>query len=454
MSKKVIVNKFGGGILKKELIPFIEKRLQEQLKNDFQPVMVVSALPKVTDELLSILEKLKTSKNNKNIIENFTKNLFKKHLQILSDIGCEKNTIEKIKIELVKMFQDLGKDLRTVFKGSQRTVLLNSASEDKIVAYGEKLSSAVFSSYFQSLGFKTKRFLAEEIPIITDDNFKNANIQAEISTKNVQKLFSNFKDIAVIPGFTGITNKKEITTLGRGGTDTTACFIGGALKAEKIILWKDVGGVLSADPKIVKNAKTIPFISYQESEEAGKIIHDKAIKYAMFSNIPIEIVSLADSKMKTIVGKNLKTRESGAKIVSFKKNLILFLIKDENLKGNELLSIVSNSLTKNKVDVILISNTRYSLQIVAENNNGMAEKVFEELQKKVFKIEMNTVNMVFLIGNFKVQDVNDFNSLLIKLKTNMEISAFLYKDCTRLEAVIKSNEIEKIINALHKKFIK
>jgi len=224
------------------------------------------------------------------------------------------------------------------------------------------------------------------------------------------------------------------------------------LKAEKVILWKDVAGVLSADPKIVSEAKTIPSISYQEAEEAGKIIHEKAISYAKMFNTPLEIASINEPKSKTEI-KNINDKNKGAKIVSYKKDLNLFLITDEIKKGNELLSIVSDTFLQYKVDILLISNTRYSLQIVAENNNNMAEKVLAELKKKVYKVESFPVSMVFLVGNFDVKDVNDFNSLLIEMKTDLEISAFLYKNCTRLEAVIKTDKIEDIIRSIYKKFI-
>jgi aspartate kinase len=431
--KKIIVNKFGGGILKKNLIPFIIKRLQEQIKNGYQPVVVVSALPGVTDELL------------KNSDRSFLEKLKEKHAQTMIDIGFGQEWQRKAQIELNKLFAGLEKDLKL-----SRTVLAN---EDKIVAYGEKLSATIFTFYLNLFSLPAQRFLAEEIPIITDDNFKNANIIYKISEKNLQKKIYNLKKIPVIPGFTGKTKKGKTATLGRGGTDTTACFVGSALRAEKVILWKDVGGVLSADPKIVPEAKTIPTISYQEAEEAGKIIHDKAIQYAKLFGTSVEIASLSNPESRTKV-EQLKHLEKGAKIVSYKKNLVLFWITDEVLKGNELLATVSESFLRNKIDVILISNTRYSLQIVSENENNMAQKVFAELKKKVFKVEIFSVSMVFLVGNFDVQYVNNFNSLLIDLKADMEISAFLYKNCTRLEAVVRTDKIDNIVKALYDKFIK
>jgi aspartate kinase len=457
MTKKIIVNKFGGGILKKELIPIIAKRLKDQLASGYSPIVVVSAMPGITDSLVSFLVKLNESPLKKNemslLVENFIIELKKVHGKIINDIGFNKEWREEIHIELEKLFFELEADLNAVPRTVLGEALLRTVlSEDKIVSYGEKFSATILSFYFNLSDIPTRRLLAEEIPIVTDDNWKNANIDYKSSEKNLRQKLSGIKEIPVITGFTGITKNGETTILGRGGTDTTACLVGAAIRAEKVILWKDVGGVLSADPKIVPEAKTIPFVSYQESEEAGKIIHDKAIQYAKLFKTSVEIVSLTNPKLKTIVGEE-KSKKKGAKIVSYKKDLTLFLITDEIIKGNELLAIVSQAFAKNKVDVILISNTRYSLQIVAENN-GSSNKVIEELKKKVFSVETHPVSMVFLVGNFNVSYVNDFNSLLIKLKTDLEISAFLYKNCTRLEAVIKTDKIENIIRSLYKKFIR
>jgi aspartate kinase len=440
--KKIIVNKFGGGILKKDLIPFIEKRIKEEIKTGYSPVVVVSALPGVTDELIAISKTLKEKKNYKPLLDKIKE----KHTETLVDINLSQENRIKATTLLIKTFGELEKNLEK-FKE------ITTKEEDALIAYGEKLSANLFSVYLENLGVPSEVFFAEDLGILTDNNFKNANILYTQSEKNIQKKFKTLDTIPVIPGFTGITKNEETTTLGRGGTDTTACFIGAALRASKVVLWKDVGGVMSANPKVVKFAKTIPFISYQEAEEAGKIIHGKAIQYVKLFNTPIEITALADPKKTTKVGKENKIKK-GAKIVSYKKDLILFLLTDESKKENDMLSIVSNAFSKYKVDVILISNTRYSFQIVADNANGKADEVYEEINKKIKEVDMQPVSMIYLVGNFNIKDVNEFNNLLIKMKTDMEISAFLYKNCTRLEAIIKDQNIDRIVNALHKKFIK
>ncbi|HUC89036.1 MAG TPA: aspartate kinase [Candidatus Paceibacterota bacterium] len=438
MARKIIINKFGGGILTKKFIPLIKERLNEQIKAGYMPVIVVSAMHGITDEIIKFLNNKKISDQS---IRVFIKNLRDMHDQIMANMG--------VKVNLQEIFSKL----RTVLEEALLRTVLAPADEDEIVSYGEKLSAAILTSYLSDLKLPVKKYLAEEIPIITDDNFKNANILYKESEKNVQNKFLNLKEIPIIPGFTGITRDGQTTTLGRGGTDTTACFIGSALQARNIILWKDVAGVFSADPKIVPKARTIPYISYREAEESGKVIHEKAIQYVKMFKTPIEITYIANPKLKTKIGK-IMDQQKGAKIVSFKKDLALIIITDETAKITELLYETSRIFSKYKVDMILISNTRYSLQIVADNNNGLLDKVIGELKGNFSKIEISKVNMFFLVGNFNVKDVNDFNDILIKHKTGLQISAFLYENCTRLEAVVKSDKVEDIIRVLYKKFIK
>jgi aspartate kinase len=445
MLKKIIVNKFGGGILKKEFIPLIKSRIINQIKNDYSPIAVVSAMPGVTDNILFFLQKLK-EKYDISLIEEFTNKLFTQHENIIKDISLN-DIFQKRAILEVKNTLDLfEKDLKE-FKS------VNNEVEDKIVSFGEKLSCIIFSEYLNASDLKSKRIFAEDIPIITDNNFKNANIDYEISSTNLNKIVSKTSDILVIPGFTGITKSGKITTLGRGGTDTTACFVGASLKAEKIILWKDVGGILTSDPRIIKKAKTIPFINYYEAEEAGKVIHDKAIPFVKMFKTKIEIASIINPKSKTVIGDNKKIQK-GAKILNFKKDLDFILITDENLKLNDLLIEVVSIFNKYKIEINLISNTRYSLQIIVDNKNGQLENAYNEIAKKVAKIEKTKANMVFLVGLFDSKDVSNFNDLLVKVGAELLISAFYYEDCYRMEAIIKAENINKVLESIYKKFIK
>jgi len=449
MSKNnIIINKFGGGLMTKDFIPLTKQRLQEQIKAGQNPVVVVSALPGVTDRLVLFSEESKKDSRTSFSVDKFIQDLAKIHYQLMVDLAMNETTRQKIDARLKKIFNEIKNDLESAARTES-----SDKSDDRIAAAGEKLSSVLFAAYLNDDQLKVKEFFAQDLPIITDDNFKNAGIDYEISKNNARKRLLGLEEIPVIAGFSGQTPEGEITTLGRGGTDTTACFLGAALNARKIILWKDVEGVLAADPKIVPQARTIPWISFQEAEESGKVVHEKAIQYAKFYNIPMKITSLANPKRKTEIGENSRIKK-GARIVSFKKDLNLFIITDEKIKMNDLLTMACETFSKYKIDVILISNARYILQIVTDKSNGLTQKAFEELKNKVSDVKVFDVNMVFLVGKFDVNDVNKFNDILIKHKTGMEISAFLYENCTRIEAIVKSNKIENIVRVLYQEFIK
>lgn len=441
---KIIVNKFGGGILKKEYTSFISKRLREQIKKGIRPIAVLSAMPGVTDELLSFMDLIKKNNTTDNI-ETFIKKIKEKHFDIIDSIGIDKKEIKNVKKDIEDSLNKLKEDLA-------KSKIFNTELEDKIVSYGERLSTIIMGYYFKNIIPRVRTLLAEDIPIITDNNFKNANIDYEISKKNLLEKINQTNGLVVISGFTGITKNNEITTLGRGGTDTTACFVGGALNAEKVILWKDVGGVLSADPKIVKNAKTIPSINYFEAEEAGKIIHDKAIQYIKNKKTKLEIASISNPNKKTEIGE-LKSK-NGAKIVSIKKDLFLLTITDENLKLNETLLFLCEIFNKYKTEILLISNAKYSIQIVTDNKNGYLENVIKEIKEKIKNVDLTESYMIFAIGKFLAKDVNNFNDLLAKQKAKLLISAFYYENCYRMEAIIKTSDINRVVKSVYKKFIR
>ena len=299
---------------------------------------------------------------------------------------------------------------------------------------------------------KAKIFLAEDIPITTDNVHLNANINYNEASRNTRKTLKSMNAIPIINGFTGRDKDGNITTLGRGGTDTTACFVGAALKADRVVLWKDTKGVLSADPRIIQNAKTIAYLSYEEAVESGKIVHDKAISYVKDSKTPLEIVSISDTKKYTLVGPQSK-EDVGAKIIGFKKELMLMVITDDRVSEYGFLFGVAKILSFHKINMVLIRNTRDSLHVVVENDNVNLEKALEELKRKKYLICCWPVCMITLIGSLNWKMVNIFNDVLLENCSNPQLGAFPYKHCVRLEAVVKSTEMKKVMRELHKKFI-
>ena len=168
--------------------------------------------------------------------------------------------------------------------------------EDYALSFGERLSTRIFWASLIDQGVKAEYLRGWEAGIITTDDFGSAKPLTTITYQEIRKRLNPLLERGVVPvvtGFIAATPDGVITTLGRGGSDYTATIIGGALKVDEIILWKDVDGVMTADPKLVPDAKPIPRMSYDEVVElayfGAKVIHPSALEPAAKENIPIRV---------------------------------------------------------------------------------------------------------------------------------------------------------------------
>lgn len=451
MSKKYIVNKCGGGIMVPSLLPLLKTELIRQTRLGYTPVVVVSAVKDVTDTLIAFLSHLSESKKNKATmqnIEDFIIHLRAMHLELFQKIGVtpevETRISDSIEETLTALLEDLG-----LFLDNKTSIEL----EAKIIAYGEKLSATCTAKYFSENNLKSTPIFAESIPVITDAVIKDANILYDASEKNIVRYMRNVKTMPVIAGFTGKTSKGITTLLGRGGTDTTACFIGAALRADKVVLWKDVGAVYSADPRLVPQAKTIPLLSYDEIEEAGKIIQGKAVNYLRKYKIDAEIASLKNAKDKTTVRDTTQIKP-GAKMVSFKKNLTLFSLHQGEARGYERLFEVSDLCARYEVNVVLIWNDPAYLHVAVEDTSGLLSELIKAIKIKFSHIDVTTVHMITIVGGFTWKDVNEFNKTLNTLDSKALMGAYPYPKCMRMEGIVEAkNDIGSLLKAMHKTFI-
>lgn len=438
MSKKYIVNKVGGGIMVPRFLPLVKKQLNHQIRQGYTPVVVVSAVKNVTDTLISYLEILKTKKS-KNEIEKFITELRAMHLKLFGSLSAQ-----NIDSTFNSLTEDLGAYLKTP----------SVELEARIIAYGEKLSAVYSAAYFSNEKITATAVFAERIPLLTDNVIKDANILYNDSEKKFVGYIETMKSIPIIAGFTGRAKNGLTTLLGRGGTDTTACFAGAALSARKVVLWKDVGAVYSADPKLVSQAHTIPFLSYEEIEEAGKIIQGKAVRYLRQNKIPAEIASLINTKDKTVVIDGKKAKQ-GAKMISFKKNLTLFSLHQGEARGYERLLEISDLCARYKVNVILIWNDPAYLHVAAEDSSGLLNKLTEEVEKKFPEMVITGVHMITAVGSFGWKDVNKFNETLYTFDKQALMGACPYPQCMRMEGLVKNtHDVGKLLRVMHKNFIK
>ncbi|MCH8329205.1 MAG: aspartate kinase, partial [Nanoarchaeota archaeon] len=259
-----------------------------------KPVVVVSAVGGITDKLIE----LANAANQGNKILDDIKKI---HYEILEKLSLDKNLLDK----------DI-EELTTTINEIKNNSEINDKILDKMQSFGEQMSSKIVVAQLNKIGVKAQAFNAWDLGFLTDSNFGSAepleetfsNLNDNIKTLENQRFsvpqkskgfFREFDVVPVVTGFLGKTKEGEITTLGRGGSDYTAAIIGNAIDADEIQIWTDVDGMMSADPKMVSNAKTLNKVSFAEASElayfGARVLHPKTILPAMKKDIPVRVLN-------------------------------------------------------------------------------------------------------------------------------------------------------------------
>ena len=262
------VYKFGGASIKdyKSI-----KRLAKIIRNDNcdQMILIVSAMGKTTnsmeDLVLSYTKSFKNLKAKLELIKSF-------HKDIVKDL-FQKNRQSVLKIvDLV--FNEIDKFLKLNKENDYNFIY------DQLVSYGEILSSIIISEYLNSIGLKSKWVDARSC-IKTDEYYRDANVDFEKTSKSIKRKIKG-KGLFISQGFIGSNKKSFTTTLGREGSDYSAAIFAHALNAETVTIWKDVRGVLNADPRYFNKTKLLNKISYEEAIElafyGASVIHPKTLQ--------------------------------------------------------------------------------------------------------------------------------------------------------------------------------
>jgi len=286
--------KFGGtSIGNAERIKNVSEIVAKEYKNGSEIAVVVSALPGVTDSLIEIANRIITNngESEKNL-EAFINKIRKKHNETIT--GVVKNN--KCREETIAKMDENLKKLQTALQSIKNRKKLTLMSNDFILSFGEKLSAPIISGAIIEQGIDSISLTGYDAGIITDSNYGHAEPIMTLTKKNVSnKILPLFEKgiVPVITGFIGKDEKGVQTTLGRGGSDYTASIIGASISADEVIIWKDVKGFMTADPKIVPNARLINTLSYDEAIElasfGAKILHPRAIEPLIDEEIKMHI---------------------------------------------------------------------------------------------------------------------------------------------------------------------
>ena len=404
--------KFGGASIKNtDSIKSVVKILKTYDNENI--VIVFSAIANVTN-LLEELVELYTEKSSK--VSSKINEIKKLHFDILKDLFNKNhqvyNTVNNLFIEIDWALEE-------------EPNLEFSYDYDQIVSVGELLSSNIMSAYLKECGF-SNIFLDIRDVLKTDNSHQNANIDWQLTEKCANDNISSFP--SVTQGFIGCTSENFTTTLGREGSDFSAAILASVLNANKVVIWKDVDGVLNADPRYFNETQVIPRLSFTEAVElafyGAKVIHPKTIQPLQNKMIPLHVRSFINTNK---VGTVIDNSENINNLASFivKKNQILLSISDKNLSFivEEHLGYIFSLFSKNNIVVNLMQNSAVSLSLCVDNNRYNLSRSIDELSKK-FDVLYNNDVMLYTIRNYNEQVISSFvkdKNILLEQKSRNTI---------------------------------
>ncbi len=216
----------------------------------------------------------------------------------------------------------------------------NKLACDLIMSCGEIISAVVLSDEISKRELHAVPITGAQASIITDDNYNEASV-INVDPKKLFEIIGSNK-IPIVSGFQGISKSGFITTIGRGGSDVTAVLLGNALKAEKVEIYTDVDGIMTADPRVVADASLIKEISYNEvfqlADQGAKVIHPRAVRIAMNSNIPLVIKNTLNNSTGTIISNSIMENQDRiiSGITSVNNRVQITVKYDENPQNKKL----------------------------------------------------------------------------------------------------------------------
>lgn len=281
------------------------------------------------------------------------------------------------------------------------------SKKDLIMSCGEIISATVMAQSLEEKGYKAVAMTGFQGGIQTDNNFNNAqilNINPELIKYNLAK-----GNIIVIAGFQGITEKKEITTLGRGGSDTTAIALAGVLDAEIVEIYTDVPGIAITDPRLLPEAPFLEAIDFKSmyllASAGAQVIHPRAVKTAMKYKMPIKVLATSNNKQGTLIG-NTGKDYNGLYGIAITENITIFKTKYEGLANSMKNNIISEIFfTKNVDGYSLALQEKFNLPNLRDSVSYVSDicKILTIIWKANAGINASVINNLFQKNNIYPQ---------------------------------------------------
>lgn len=456
------VLKFGGTSVGsadniKKVIEIVKKRLEKN-----KTIVVVSALGGTTDALLNAGQ-LAAQANE--LYKEELLRIEQRHLEAVKQLIPVQN-----QSSVLSLVKKMCNEIEDVCNGVFLLGELSTRTKDRIVSFGELLSSQIIAAAFNSASVNTVWKDARRL-IQTNTSFGNAQVNVTITRKLITDFAASFKEqLAIIPGFIASDVNNETTTLGRGGSDYTAAIIGAALDAALLEIWTDVSGMMTADPRWVSGAKVIPAISYQEAMElshfGAKVLYPPTIQPVLGKGIPVVIKNtFAPDDAGTIIGKTPTVNDNAIRGISSISNIALLSLEGSGMVGVPGFSRrLFEALSQAQINVILITqgSSEHSICVgvetpFAQKAKDVVDSTFadEIAMERVQPLTIESdLSIVALVGENMKSHPGISGKMFGALGRNgVNVRAIAQGSSERnISAVVATKDVRKAINILHEEF--
>jgi aspartate kinase len=356
----VIVMKFGGTSVGVPKHFAVATRLVSE-RRDRDPVVVVSALAGVTNLLADFCR-------HPGHRRDIAARIVDRHTSFVRDAGLPLAPVDSLLDAWCADAEELAEHLAP----------LHGAERDEVLAWGERLSAELFAAGLTAIGVRARAVVAGDAGLITDDRFGAAHPLPEALAELAAGLGPR-PPVPVVTGFLGRTRDGRTTTLGRGGSDYSAALVGAALAAEEIQIWTDTSGMLSADPRIVPEARPVARLSFTEASElayfGARVLHPKTLLPAIERHIPVRVLNTASPEDPG----SLITAEAGpadstwrVKSIACKKGITaVTIVSTRMLLAHGFLAGVFEVFGRHHIVVDLVTTSEVSISVTVDDTTGL-----------------------------------------------------------------------------------
>ncbi len=422
------------------------------------PFVVVSACSGVTNELIRTATTVASGEKDKALT--ILDKLKQRHSTIADEL-LKSERHQQVNEQLDSMFHEL----RNFVRGVHMLGELSKRSLDAFTSYGERLSSLIINAAMEERGLPSV-LLDARLVIITDSTYTSAQPQFSEIEKQAKEIAAPFiaqGKIVVTQGFIGSNNEGITTTIGRGGSDYSAALFGAALNAEEIQIWTDVDGMMTTDPRIVKEARLISQLTFDEASElayfGAKVLHPSTILPAIKLNIPVRILNSRNPlNQGTLIVQNTIPDENGQnfiiKSIACKKGLTLLNVSSSRmLMAHGFLAELFSVFAKHQKSVDVVATSEVSVSLTVDNEDRLVQ-IQQELES-IAEVRIKGKKAIICVVGEAMKDTPGVAARIFTALAKDQINIEMISEGAseiNLTIVVDEQNVEKAVRSLHQEF--